>query len=98
METKAILLAAAFLAVPISVKYLLAFEVRNMLEILRNQEKEVRVLSAQLQALEQERRVVQRATAQIQTQRRRVQAQRSVAEERLEKVLRLLGQAVGQGP
>lgn len=94
METTAILLAVVFLAVPISVKYLLAFEVRDMLETLKSQEKEVRVLTAQLRALEQERRVVERATAQVQTQRRRAQTQRSLAEERRVKVFRLLDQAV----
>jgi hypothetical protein len=93
METKAILLAAAFLAVPISIKYLLAFEARNMLDALKHREKEVRLLTAQLQALEQEHRVVQRATVQIQTQRRRAQTQRGMAEERLEHVQRVTSQA-----
>ena len=92
METKAVLLAAVFLAVPISIKYLLAFEVRSMLEALKDREREVRLLSAQLHALEQEHRVVQRATVQIQTQRRRAQTQRGMAEERLGHVLRVTGQ------
>ena len=94
METKAVLLVAAFLAVPISIKYLLAFETRSMLEALKHREKEVRLLTAQLQALEQEYRVVQRATVQIQTQRRRAHTQRGMAEERLGHVLGVTSQAV----
>jgi FtsZ-binding cell division protein ZapB len=87
METKAILLAAAILAVPISVKYLLAFEVRTMLDVLRQQEREVRLLTAQLRALEQEKATVRRAAAQVETQRRRARAQRSLVQERLGHVL-----------
>lgn len=94
METKAILLAATFLAIPIFVKYLLAFETRSMLEALKHREREVRLLTAQLQALEQEHRVVQRATVQVQTQRRRAQTQRGMAEERLEHALRVANRAV----
>jgi hypothetical protein len=93
METQAIVVAAAFLAVPISIKYLLAFHVRNMVDDLKHREKEVRALSAQLQALEQEMRVIQRATVQVQSQFRRAQTHRSMAEERLGHVLRSTEQA-----
>ena len=83
MSTGTILLIALLLAIPISVKYLLAFEARNLLERLRDQEDEVKYLSAQWRALERERLVMRRAVNQVEGQRRQAQTRRGMVAEKL---------------
>ena len=83
MSTHIVIIAALFLAIPISIKYLLAFETRNLVESLKAQEKEVKFLSAQFQALEQERQVLRKAVNQIESQCRRARTRRSLVEEAL---------------
>jgi hypothetical protein len=77
----AILLAAFFLAIPVGIKYLLAFETRGLMKILYEQEGEVRYLEAQLESLERERLVVSRAMDQVKDQRRWVDVRRSTKAE-----------------
>ena len=75
-----ILLAAAIFAIPVLLKYFLAFETRSLVESLRSREEEVRRLSAQWRSLERERLVMRRAINQVRTQKRHAAQRR----ERLE--------------
>ena len=86
MSTQITLLAALLLALPILVKYLLAFQLRQLLEALKAKDREVRSLLAQLQALRQEELVVRKARLRVQQQHQRVQVRRSLIEERLGQV------------
>ena len=88
MDVSTVLIAAACLAIPISVKYLLAFEIRRLLDTLESQEKEMKTLSWQLQALERERRVVSQALHQVENQRLRAQTRRHLVQDRLEQMRR----------
>jgi hypothetical protein len=87
-----ILLSALFLAVPVSVKYLLAFQTRTLVEALRLREREVQLLVARLQATEQECRVVGRAVRHVAIQRRQAHDRRELMSERLDYVRRLAAQ------
>ena len=84
MSIEHVVLAAGFLAIPVCVKYFLAFETRSLLENLKEQEEEVRYLSAQWRALERERQVLRRAVNQVASQHRQAQTRRGLIEERLE--------------
>ena len=84
MGIEHVVLAAGFLAIPVCVKYLLAFETRSLLENLKEQEEEVRYLSAQWRALERERQVLRRAVNQVANHHRQAQTRRGLIEERLE--------------
>ncbi len=79
-----ILLAAAIFAIPVLLKYFLAFETRSLVESLRSREEEVRRLSAQWRSLERERLVMRRAINQVRTQKRHAAQRR----ERLERLHR----------
>ncbi len=83
MSTQITLIAALLLAVPIFVKYLLAFQLRQLLEVLKAKDREVRSLLSQLQALRQEQLVVRKARMRVQQQHQRAQVRRSLVEERL---------------
>ena len=75
-----ILFSAALFAIPVLLKYYLAFETRTLVENLRSGEEEVRRLSARWQALERERLIMRRAVEQVSTQKRHAATRR----ERLE--------------
>lgn len=92
-EVAFILLSAFFLAIPVSIKYAIAFQTRGMLDQLRNQERMVHMLSLQLDAMESERTVVRRALAQVDTQRRQAQNRRLTQEDRLGQMRELLATA-----
>ncbi|MBM3276844.1 MAG: hypothetical protein FJY95_02010 [Candidatus Handelsmanbacteria bacterium] len=83
MSTEVTLLAALLLAVPMLVKYLLAFQLRKLLDLLKARDREVRALLAQLQALRQEQLAVRKAKLRVEQQHQRVQVRRSLIEERL---------------
>ena len=83
MSTQITLIAALLLALPILVKYLLAFQLRQLQEALKAKDREVRSLLAQLQALRQEQIVVRKARLRVQQQHQRAQVRRSLIEERL---------------
>ena len=65
-----ILLIAFLLAIPILIKYFLAFETKSLLDNLRECEEEVKYLSAQWRALEREQLVMRRAISQVSSQKR----------------------------
>ena len=77
-EVGFILLSALFLAVPVSIKYLLAFQMRHMVTVLKRQEREVEQLAMYLEAIEQESLVTRRAMRQVEGQRRQAQARQPV--------------------
>ena len=81
-----ILLSAFFLAVPVVIKYTIAFQTRSMLSQLRNQERSVHVLSLQLEGMQSEKMAVQRALTQVHAQRRQADVRRQLQEEQLQHV------------
>lgn len=83
MSTEITLIAALLLAAPILVKYLLAFQLRKLLDVLKARDREVRALLAQLQALRQEQLAVRKARMRMEQQHQRAQVRRSLIEERL---------------
>ena len=86
MSVQHILLAALLLAVPISMKYVLAFEVRKMVAILKANERYVSRLTSRCAALDREREVVANALAQVGDQGHRSRTRRSLIEEDLERI------------
>lgn len=84
MSAQVILLASLFLAVPITLKYLLAFETRNTVEQLKRQGGQVNALAARLTALDREHEVVGGAILQVREQSRWAETRtRMVGEELL---------------
>ena len=81
-----ILLSAFFLAVPVVIKYTIAFQTRSMLSQLRNQERSVRALSLQLKGMQSEKMAVRRALTQVYAQRRQADVRRQLQEEQLKHV------------
>jgi len=86
MSAQVILLASLFLAVPISLKYLLAFETRNTVVQLKRQEGTVKALSARLIALDREHDVVSGAILQVHEQSRWAETRARMVEEELTRV------------
>ena len=81
-----ILLSAFFLAVPVVIKYTIAFQTRSMLSQLRNQERSVHALSLQLEGMQSEKMAVRRALTQVYAQRRQADVRRQLQEEQLKHV------------
>lgn len=92
-----ILLSAALLTVPVTVKYCLALATRQLVEAARRHERDLRALTAQLEALEREDLVTRRALRQVQGLRRQAEARRGLAEERLRACQHAPGAAVAAG-
>ena len=88
-----ILLSAFFLAVPVVIKYTIAFQTRSMLDQLRNQERSVHALSLQLEGMQSEKMAVRRALTQVHAQRRQADARRQLQEEQLQH-LRSLAESI----
>ena len=88
-----ILLSAFFLAVPVVIKYTIAFQTRSMLGQLRNQERSVHALSLQLEGMQSEKMAVRRALTQVHAQRRQADARRQLQEEQLQH-LRSLAESI----
>mgnify|MGYP003334709114 CR=1 FL=1 len=88
-EVGFILLSALFLAVPVVIKYAIAFQVRGLLDHVRSQERLVHALSIQLDGLESEKVVVRRALSQVRSQRTQAAVRRQQEEERLQRVRQL---------
>ena len=86
MSVEQILIAALLLAVPISMKYVLAFEVRKMVAILKANERHVARLTTRRAALGRERDVVASALAQVEGQGRRSRTRHSLIEEELSRI------------
>lgn len=87
-ETGFVLLSALLLAVPVGIKYLLAFQTRHLVEILKRREREVQQLAAQFEAAEREGLVMSRAVRQVDGQRRQALARQERVGERLEQMRR----------
>ena len=87
-EATFILLSALLLAVPVTIKYTLAFRTRKLVGELRRRERDVQRLRARVEAVEQEAVVVARAVRQVDTQRRHAGARKAMVEDRLENLLR----------
>ena len=83
MSTKMALITGLLMAVPIFVKYLLSFQLHQLVATLKAKDREVRLLLAQLQALRQEQLVVRKARVRVEQQHQRAQVRRSLIEERL---------------
>ena len=81
-----ILLSAFFLAVPVVIKYTIAFQTRSMLSQLRNQERSVHALSLRLEGMLSEKMAVRRALTQVHAQRRQADVRRQLQEEQLQHV------------
>ena len=81
-----ILLSAFFLAVPVVIKYTIAFQTRSMLGQLRNQERSVHALSLRLEGMQSEKMAVRRALTQVHAQRRQADVRRQLQEEQLQHV------------
>ena len=90
-----ILLSAFFLAIPVVIKYTIAFQTRGMVSQLRNQERLVHTLSLQLEGVQSEKLAVRRALSQVHAQRRQANARRQMQEEQLHHV-RSLAESVAQ--
>ena len=82
-QTAFVLLSAAFLIVPVVVKYTLAFQTRRWVYRLRQRERTVQRLGAQLEAVQSECVVVRRALRQIDLQRRQALGRKAALTERL---------------
>ncbi len=87
-EVGFILLSALLLLVPIGIKYLLAFRTRHLVDTLKQQERKVQLLAAQLEAIKQESIVTGRAVRQMNNQRGQAQTRRAMIEEELGRVRR----------
>ena len=85
-EATFILLSAVLLAVPVSVKYMLAFQMRKLVGEMKRREREVQRLRSRAEAAEQEVLVVGRAVRQIDTQRRHAHTRKAIVEDRLQRV------------
>lgn len=87
-EAGFVLFSAFLLAVPVCIKYLLAFQTRHLVETLKRREREVQQLVAQFEAVERECLVVSRAVRQIDGQRRQARVRRERVGEKLEQTRR----------
>ena len=83
MSVEAILIAALCVAVPVTLKYILSFEIGQQMAMLKAGEREVTGLSNRLAALKQEHGIVRRAASQVLNQRRWADTRRALMEEEL---------------
>ena len=81
MSVGVIFLVAILLAIPILIKYFLAFETKSLLDNLKECEEEVKYLSAQWHALEREHLVMRRAINQVSSQKRSARNRREQLEQ-----------------
>ena len=65
MSAEVILLSAILVGVPIALKYVLAFEMRNLVSLMKARERELAGLTAKLNALDREYDVVIGAAEQV---------------------------------
>ena len=83
MSTQIALITGLLMAVPIIIKYLLSYQLHQLVAMLKTKDREVCLLLAQLQALRQEQQVVHKARVRVEQQHQRAQVRRSLIEERL---------------
>ena len=79
-------LSAVMLAIPMSMKYLLAFQIRKKVAVLRARERHAEAMANRLEALEREQDVVHGALVQVEDQRRWAQTRRGMIEEELRRI------------
>ena len=89
MTAEVILYCSLFVAIPVGIKYYLAFKARTMLDQLEVLEEEVQQLVVKWHGLKHEKKVVHRALSQMETHQRRVAAQKNMAADTLERVRQL---------
>jgi hypothetical protein len=65
MSAEIVLLAALFLAVPISAKYVTSFQIRSLMDSLQQSEHDIESMHNRLDAIEYERQVVEGALGQV---------------------------------
>ena len=88
MSAEIVLLAALFLAVPISAKYVTSFQIRSLMDSLRKRERDIDLMYARLDALGHEREVVEGALGQVLEQLRWSTTRRDLMAEELTRVRR----------
>ena len=82
-EAAFVLLSALFLLLPVGVKYSLAFRTRKLVAQLKQTERAVQRLSAELEAAQSESLVLGRALRQVDQKRRQALTRKTIIEERL---------------
>jgi hypothetical protein len=88
MSAGFVVLAALFLAVPITAKYVTSFQIRTLMDGLRRREREIDLMYNQLDGLDQEREVIERAVMQVYEQRRWSTTRRDLMAEELQRAER----------
>ena len=96
MSAELILLSALLVGVPISLKYILAFEMRNLVSMMKAREREVESLSARLTALDREYDVVTGAAEQVRDRQKWAATRRDRMADRLVQVQRVRGNIFAQ--
>lgn len=88
MSAEFVLLAAVFLSLPITAKYVTSFQIRTLMDGLKQRERDIDRLYARLDGLEQEREVTERAVLQVYEQRRWSATRRDLMAEELQRAER----------
>ncbi|HJP33150.1 MAG TPA: hypothetical protein QGF95_21605 [Candidatus Latescibacteria bacterium] len=88
MSAEHVLLAALFLAVPITAKYVTSFQIRTLMDGLKRRDREIDLMYARLDGLEQEREVIEGAVLQVFEQRRWSTTRRDLMAEELQRTQR----------
>ena len=88
MSAEFVLLAAVFLSLPITAKYVTSFQIKTLMDGLKQRERDIDRLYARLDGLEQEREVTERAVLQVYEQRRWSATRRDLMAEELQRAER----------
>ena len=91
MSAELILLCAILVGVPISLKYVLAFEMRNLVSLMKARERELAGLTAKLNALDREYDVVIGAAEQVRDRQKWAVTRRDRKADELTQVQRMGG-------
>ena len=86
MTTEVILTTALFIGIPVTLKYILSFEIRTQVALVKASEREVAGLSNRLAALKQEQDNVRRAVSRVQHRRTWVETRQSLIAHELTRV------------
>ena len=86
MGVEHIFLASLLLAVPISARYITAFQMRTLQDRLRHREREIETMLAHLRGMRQEELITRRASHQVHDQRRWADTRRQIMAMELERV------------
>jgi len=91
VSAELILLSAVLVGVPISLKYVLAFEMRNLVSLMKSRERELAGLNAKLSALDREYDVVISAAEQVRDRQKWAATRRDRMADELTQAQRLGG-------